>query len=367
MEAREALEYQWPYLLTLLPPIEELEASAYDSSALSRRRCVDSASTLLRLIFAYSFCGFSLRQTAAWAEAAGVASLSDVALLKRFRASDVWLGQLLATKLAERAAAPSASLRLRLLDATTVSRPGSTGTDWRLHLSFDLARMSIDHCQLTDYSVGESLSHFQLVPGEVALADAGYAHRAGLWHVHQSGADFLVRINWQNTPLRQLDGSPFDLLQALRSLPDAVPVSFPVQVAPDRSRQVPALAARFVAIRKTEEAAAAGRQRVLHERSRKGGTVDPRTLEAAGYIFVLTSLDESITAAQVLDLYRFRWQVELAFKRLKSILHFDELPAKDPALARTTLYAKLLTAFLLEDYTTRFLAIFPWGYPLRTS
>jgi IS4 transposase len=106
---------------------------------------------------------------------------------------------------------------------------------------------------------------------------------------------------------------------------------------------------------------------VLHERSRKSEKVDPRTLEAAGYIFVLTSLEESITAAQVLHLYRFRWQVELAFKRLKSILHFDQLPGKDPALARTTLYAKLLAALLLEDYTTKFLAIFPWGYPLRGS
>jgi hypothetical protein len=367
VEAREALEYQWPYLLTLLPPLEELEASAYDTSALSRRRCVDSASTLLRLVLAYGFCGFSLRQTAAWAETAGVASLSDVALLKRFRASHAWLGQLLAGKLAERAAFPSLSLRLRLFDATTVSRPGSTGTDWRLHLSFDLARMTVDHFQLSDHTLGESLSNFLLTPGEVAVADAGYSHRAGLWHVHRSGAAFLVRINWQNTPLQHRDGSPFDILQMLRSLPDAAPFSCPVHIAADRSRQIPALAARFVAVRKSEEAAAAARQRVLHERSRKGGKVDPRTLEAAGYIFVLTSLAESFTAEQILDLYRFRWQVELAFKRLKSILHFDQLPAKDPDLARTVLYAKLLAALLLEDYTTKFLAIFPWGYPLRAS
>jgi IS4 transposase len=68
-----------------------------------------------------------------------------------------------------------------------------------------------------------------------------------------------------------------------------------------------------------------------------------------------------------MDFYRFRWQIELAFKRMKSILNLDELPAKDPALARTVLYAKLLAALLVEDFTTHFLAISPWGYTLRSA
>lgn len=367
MDTREALEFQWPYLLTLLPPFEDLEAGAYATAALSRRRSVDSASTLLRLALGYSFCGFSLRQTAAWAETAGIASLSDVALLKRLRKSHVWLGQVLAAKLASRASIPTSSLRLRLIDATTVSRPGSTGTDWRIHLGFDLGRMAIDHIELTDHAGGESLSRFHLVPGEVAVADCGYAHRAGLSHAHSSGSHFLVRINWQNVPLLNLNGSPFDILPALRALPEAEPHSFSLHIAADRNRHIPTVPARLVAIRKSEAAAEAGRQRVLRERSRKGRAVDPRTLEAAGYIFVLTSLPEGFDASQILELYRFRWQVELAFKRLKSILHLDQLPAKDPALARTILYSKLLAALLVEDFTTNFLAISPWGYPLRPA
>jgi IS4 transposase len=32
--------------------------------------------------------------------------------------------------------------------------------------------------------------------------------------------------------------------------------------------------------------------------------------------------------SKVLDIYRYRWQVELYFKRLRSILDFGELPKK---------------------------------------
>ena len=102
MDAQESLENEWPYLLSFLPPEETLEATARSCGAIQRRRAVAEASTLLRLALVYGFCGFSLRQTAAWAEAADIASLSDVALLKRFRKTPDWLGHLLGVKLAER-------------------------------------------------------------------------------------------------------------------------------------------------------------------------------------------------------------------------------------------------------------------------
>jgi hypothetical protein len=43
------------------------------------------------------------------------------------------------------------------------------------------------------------------------------------------------------------------------------------------------------------------------------------------------------------------WQIELAFKRLKSILHLDRLPAKDPDLAHAWITAHLLLALLIDD------------------
>lgn len=367
MDSKTAVEHQWPYLLTFFPSQEHLDTAATELGAIRRKRRIDRAEVLLRLSLVYGGCGLSLRQTAAWAEAAGVASLSDVALLKRLRGATEWLGHLLAVKLTERAAVPQLhGSRLRLVDATAISRPGSTGTDWRVHLGFDLRSLSIHSIELTDHSGGESLTRFHIGPDEIVLGDRGYAHRKGLHSVSRTGGDFIVRINWQNVPLQSPDGRPFDILAALRTLPEAGEGNFSVQIAPDHKNRLPPLPVRLVGVRKSETAAEESRRKILREHAKKGKSVDPRTLEAAAYVFVLTSVQEaSLSAKQVLDLYRFRWQIEMAFKRMKGLLELGVLPAKDASLARTIIYSKLLAALVLDDFTSRFLAISPWGFPLQ--
>ena len=74
-----------------------------------------------------------------------------------------------------------------------------------------------------------------------------------------------------------------------------------------------------------------------------------------------TSLDEP--AAQIFDLYALRWQIEIAFKRLKSLLHIDQLEAKDPDLVRTWILAHIIAALLIEDHADEALD-FP---PLRSA
>jgi hypothetical protein len=53
----------------------------------------------------------------------------------------------------------------------------------------------------------------------------------------------------------------------------------------------------------------------------------------------------------VIALYRLRWQVELAIKRLKSLLDLDQLRAKQGSqLAEVWLHGKLLYALCIEKY-----------------
>jgi hypothetical protein len=311
----------------------------------------------------YGFCGSSLRQTAAWAQMAGVANVSDVALLKRFRASADWMCGLVSMFLASRVSPPAhlgKFSRIRLVDGTTVSKPGSSGSDWRIHLGFDLVEQSIISIDLTDSSAGESLTRITPAPGELIIADRGYARTRGVEAVVKQGGHILVRVPWNNVPMRSPHGSPFDLHQWLRGAPEAAPTEVEVRVG---SSSTPF---RLLALRKSEPAAEASRTRVLARATNHTKTTDPRTLEAAGFTLLLTDVPAADLGAEAaFDLYRYRWQIELCFKTLKSVISLDQLSAKDPQLARMTLAAKLLGALLINEFTDRYESFSPWGYPIR--
>lgn len=341
----------WPALLSRLPAGFDLEATARAHGAFSRAREVASAEVLLRLALAYGGCGMSLRETCAWAEVSGIARLSDPSLLERLVRSADWLGVVLSAVLAKGAEAPSrrwAGHRLRVLDGTTICRPGADRTTWRLHVGYDLAAGRIDHIELTDGSGAERLQRLPYVAGDIVLADRYYARPRDLRPVIEAGAHFIVRTGWQSLRLLRPDGAPFDLfaaLDALRGQENEVPVGLDEGTAPESP-----LPLRLVIRRKTAAQAEAERKRLRAEATKRGRKPDPRSLRAAEYILLLTALPaDTFPTADVLALYRFRWQIELAFKRMKSLAGLDELPAKKPALARTWVYARLIAILLAED------------------
>ena len=369
MENPETIETDWPFLVTLLPP--DLEASAKAAGALLRKRGVQSAEALLRLAFAYGYCGLSLAGVATWARGAGVADLSPPALFQRLRHGADWLGGLLAWKLAQRAAVRREQLpndlRLRLVDATPISRQGSSGSDFRIHLGFDLATLTIDRIELTTDAEGESLKRFPIQAGEVVMGDRGYAHRQGIAAVVAAEGAVIVRLNWQTVPLQQPDGAGFDLWASLRQLRDTEVGEWAVRTAP-AADGTPAVLGRLVALRKSPQACEAARRKVRATASKKGHTPEARSLEAADYLMVFTPVDATrLSALQLLEVYRFRWQIELAFKRMKSVLKLDEMAAYDEALCRTFLCVKLLATLLVEELSRPWAAFSPWGYGLPAT
>jgi IS4 transposase len=364
VDVREWIEFQWPYLMSFLGGASRVEALARRTGAFERVRKIESPEVLLRLILMWAVAERSMMETAALAAEAGLADVSDVALMKRFSKSADWLGALLAELLVDQASALPQSVRVRLLDATSITREGSRGTDHRLHMSIDLGSNRIESVELTDKKGTESLTRFEVRAGEILIGDRGYAHRSGMAHVVRGGGFFIVRIPW-SMPLETPSGQPFSLFEALRSTPEAEAAEFPVRfVAPDGER----FEARLVAIRKSEPAAAQARQLALRQRSKKSqASVDVRTLEAAGYVVVLTNLPVAITAESVLQLYRLRWQIEIKFKTLKSVLHLGSIPARTTENMRVYVFAKLLVALLIDSLIDQVESFSPWGYPITAA
>jgi len=363
MDTAAVVGDNWACVRNMFPA--DLEGSVRQFGALTRKRQIACADDLLRLALGYSVCDMSLRQTAAWADAMGLCSMSDVAVMERLQKSEQWLGHLIVDWLQRRRRPGRLTCaRVRIIDATVVTGPGSTGTDWRLHFGLDLERMCISSVELTGSEGGESFTRHQFERGEIAVGDRGYGQRAGVAGALEQHAHVLVRINWQNFPLLTAGHEPLDILGCMEQLKRGEIGDW--QVAFEYETKL--YPVRLIAIRKSPHAAEKERLKIRREARRKHRRPDPRSLRAAAFTYVLSDLPADVLPAdEALELYRLRWQIEILFKRLKGILNFDGLRAQDERLVRTYIYGKILGALIVDELRSMALVFFPWGYPLRSE
>ena len=364
MQPTNAADESWDILRQFLP--EDLEASARTHGALRRARGeVKSAAVLLRLLLLHVAGGLSLEQAVLRARENRLVSISPVGLFKRLRSSGPWLAwlteQLVKSLSKDWEEGLWQGRPIRVLDATDIQEPGPTGTDWRLHYSLRLPQLSCDFLQLTDVQGGETLKRLPVAKGDIVLCDRGYSHRAGVAQVLQQEADVVVRLNSGGFPLLDQQGHPIDLVKLVAKLRVGKIGEWPVWFAwAGRRHQL-----RLCVLRKSQAATEKARRKAERKASKNGEQVRPATLKLAAFVLVLTSLPASWgPASLVLELYRARWQVELAFKRLKQLLGAGHVPKTTDASSRAWLQAKILTALLIEQliHAGRFFS--PWGYRL---
>ena len=359
----------WPALLARLPPDLDLDEVARATKAVRRRRGdgIGDGETLLRLSLVHGPCGKSLQETAAWAYASGVAEVCAQSLNERLHRAAAFLAALTDRLIAARQPGPALvwpGRYLRLVDGSSLSQPGSRGTDWRIHAVYDLGRGGFSHLSLTDKHGAESLLRAPPVPGEVAIADRLYARARELAACLDPSSgmarDFIIRAGWNALALCRPDGQRFNLIAALERMAAATaPQEWRVQALTGPAATPTRVPLRLIAMPLPTEKADANRQRLKHRASRRQQTLDPRSLVAAGFVILVTSLPDSIPAAEIAAAYRLRWQIELGFKRLKSLLHIDRLPTRTEAGCRSWLHAHLILALLSDDMCQDILAAFP--------
>lgn len=341
----------WPYILTLLPP--DFEEAARETGALVRCRNVPNAAALLRLALAYAVSDLSLKDVAAWAHTMEVADITGPGLFYRMRVAERWLAQMLASTLSSDVTPTPSGMagRLRVVDATVLTGPGSTGTDWRVHADVDLMKGTLRSVEVTDAQGGEGFARFALEPGDIVLGDRGYAHARGIAAVHAAQARVLVRIAPRAIRLCGQDRRVLRLSDLLQAIPPTASKEWPiwVPVPPDDAPKYPGWN-----LKKAKDWIAA---RLIAARTRPGEV-----------IWLLTTVPASdLPALQVLRLYRLRWQVELQFKRLKSLLHLDDLASRNGPTARSWILARLLAAALAQRLASPAGPLSPWGYELREA
>ena len=349
---------RWSALVRRLPSGLDIDRSARESRAFIRPRGVGSAEELLRLALIYGATDLSLRSTASWAETTGLASLSDVALLDRLRGASDWLAVITSALMtASREGLATGGRRVRLVDATNIRGPGRDPAQWRVHADYDLKRGRFIGFELTGGSAAERLSRFVPEAGDIFVGDRIYAQSAAaLKGVRDGGADFLVRRGITSCRLLHSNGSAFDLPATLTRVAYGKTIEMPVRVP--LGKDGTEMRARLIVHHMPEEYALKARTRA---KANASWDAQDKRLTTAEYVLLLTSLPKrSFPADTLLALYRLRWQIELGFKRLKSLVGLDQLAAKDDRLVRTCLCAKLIVALLSEDLLSEVLDSPPW-------
>jgi hypothetical protein len=290
--------------------------------AWTRTRGIPAIDALLQALLCYVLCARSLRQLGAWATLVGLGSISDRAWSKRLRHSTgwaLWLLGALVQPTSSGSPGPALPLRIRLIDASMVRMKSHRGRCARLHCSYDLREQRLDQVVITDEHQGEGLHHFRLEPGDLIVADRWYCRPTTLQRVSAAHAQVLVRWHSSNLPLTTRDGASFDVAAWLPTIAG-------------ETAEMAVMAAtqplRVLACRLSPEAA----KREAYRRRRKavkgGSQVRVQTLVYAAWLLLITSLPAADwPMAEVLTLYRARWQVELLFKRIKQLLRLHGVPS----------------------------------------
>lgn len=344
-------QHNWDTVVSMFP--REWERIGRECGAFRRCREFQTPEALLRTLLLHVASGYSLRETVAIAQAAELATVSDMALLKRLQQAELWL-QTLCQQLFQEGGfvvpTPPHGLFMRLVDGTTVKEPGSNGAQWRIHYKVQVPVLRCDYLAITattGLGTGESLTHFPIVAHECVIGDRAYSKAGGIAHVHNHGGMVIIRLNTGSLPLFHRTGSPFNVLAAVSPLQTAgIPIEWPIGLQlPDNMM----LDARLCALRKDDQAIALALKRLRRAASRNQRTVKPETGEFAKFVLVVTTVPDTILpTVQILEWYRVRWQLELVFKRLKSLAELGHLPKHQDESARAWLYGKLFVALLVE-------------------
>lgn len=361
------IEEDWGILKKLLP--DGWESKAIELGALARKRKIKSAEALLRVMMIHLASGKSLRTTSAYALEAGICDINDVALLHRLKASSEWFRWLARGLFQSLKGAPLPNesfrkFRIRLVDGTSISEPGSSGTDWRIHYCFLLNTLHCDSFKITSPKTVESFELYDVANDDLLIGDRGYCKRKGIMHVLNENGQVLVRFHSTNLPLFKRNGNPLAILEKIEALKDGEVGDWDVWFKDPETDQL--VKGRICAIKKSKEAIEKAIKKLHRQASKKCKKLRPETIEYAKYVILFTTVNRhNLKGEQILELYRYRWQIELVFKRLKGIIGIGHLPKYNIESCISWLYGKMVVALLVERLHQEAEFFSPWGFPIR--
>jgi hypothetical protein len=342
------------FMVSIVQLIKEMpegyENACFDEKAIQRKRGITNPDDLMMLVLFHLLQGCSLLEISTIATLTKIGDISDVAFMKRFEKCNGWFKRII-SDLVTNGMIPYQKPELLenyniiAVDATDVKEKGRSGRIYRLHFALDLFKMESLQYSITTQKIGETLRNFRIGNKDLVVADRAYASLSGIEHCLNNGGNFILRFKKNCFKLFDVDGNTVELLDHLRSLGDGKALNLNVFASGADGKKI---TLRVCAKRKTADDIAQTQKRLHQKESKMQEKISDDAIEYNQYIILITALPDEINADQILEIYRLRWQVEIYFKRLKTIMDFGELPKRRPDSVMAWLNGKLMVALLIE-------------------
>lgn len=327
------------------------EEKAKETGAITRSRKIKNAAELLRLNFLYLTSGGSFGKTSAMLKLTEENSLNKNAVYERVKKSSEWLRWLcenICRKEYQIMESPKwlKNKRVCLIDATDEAKKGSNYADFRLHYCIELFTFGLLEMHLTSASEGEKLTRFEkFQKDDIVIADRAYPSIKGILALEEKGVDYVLRFRSNAFNLYDENHNKVELTDYLIDLNESE--SMDVSLFFKNGNEYKPV--RICVMRKTQEAEKNGLKKLKISNTKKmRGIISDRQAVYNKYIIVVTSLQSEVKPEWILELYRARWQIELVFKRFKSIFDYDEMPSSSSETIESWFYGKLLIAAVCE-------------------
>ena len=331
------------------------EDECYEQGAITRARGVANPANLMMLAMFHLHNGCSLMEISEVARITKLGNMSDVAFMKRFAKCGDWFSaintSIISGALTDyQKPAWLNNLSVVAVDASVVKAIGRNGKTYRLHYAFDIFTMSRIEHKITSSDTGESLCNFTPKPNQLILADRAYANIKSIEICNKAQASYIIRLSKSSFTICDENGQKLNILPLLLELNTQECMDINAFATNHKGDKAPI---RICAKRKTKEAIVQTQKKLKRRESKKQSKMADETKVFNEYIIVITNLNKTIPANEILETYRLRWQIEIYFKRLKSILDYSTLPKRRVDSAIAWLNGKMMIALLIEVILAR--------------
>lgn len=303
---------------------------------------IKSLAILVHAVFKYITEELSFQRLADYMACHYKVVMSDTAWKKQFlKIAPIFLSVAMMYLGKNKPSLPPETKVVYALDATDFSAQGALGTVTRVHTMLSLTDCLHTFTHITDRHIPESAAHFPLERGTLYIADRAYGKARQIDHIRQNHADFIFRVSPNLIQLYR-DEACTERLD-VKSMLDGEGFSRQCYIKFKKNTYSLRLIAAPIPPEKQDTA----QKRVRRKASKKQNQIKPSTLLYANWMFLLTSLPDSVVSDDIIALYKQRWQIELFFKRAKSLLRFHKIRRSSELHAKTVTMLWLFVVYVL--------------------